>query len=104
MAIDAAALSDLRQFVKRRMGFMMYRENGTKKRAEISDAQVLSNGIVRIKATITPVQNSRIDRIELYNNNSDLWAHQDVDIRITYGQTGVLYWFDFTIKEDINNV
>lgn len=100
MAIDSAALTDLRLFVKRRLSYMRYRENNVWKRANIDDAQVLANGIVRIKALIMPAQNTRIDRVELYNNNGDLWAHQDVDIRITYGQTGVLYWFDFTIKEE----
>ena len=37
--------------------------------------------------------------MELYNSDSALFAHQDCSITINAGQTGILYWFDFNIKE-----
>ena len=48
---------------------------------------------------ISPGSANKIDRVEIYNNNGDLWAHQDVNITMNQGQMGVLYWFDFSIKE-----
>lgn len=99
MALGYAALADLRDFVKRRVGYLQYRAGSVIGKVPITDAQVLSDGTVRIQAMISPGSADRISRVEIYNNNGDLWAHQDVNITIDRGQMGVLYWFDFTIKE-----
>lgn len=98
MALDTAALTDLRIFIKHRAGYLQYRAGGVVNKVPITDAQILADGVVRIQAMISPSA-SKIDRVELYNNNGDLWAHQDVNITMNQGQMGVLYWFDFSIKE-----
>lgn len=100
MALDSAAFNDLRNFIKRRVGFVKYRIENSYYQTMITDATVLPTGIVRVQASIVPAkQKATIDRVELHNINGELWAHQDVSITIDQGQTGVLYWFDFTIKE-----
>lgn len=99
MALDTAAFADLRNYIKKRVGYLQYRVGSSYSKAQITDAQVLNNGTVRIQATIVPRDPITINRVELYNNNGDLWAHQDINISIDHGQTGVLYWFDFTIEE-----
>ena len=99
MALDTAALADLRNFVKRRAGYLQYRAGGVMNKVPITDAQILTDGTVRVQAMISPGSANKIDRVEIYNNNGDLWAHQDVNITINQGQMGVLYWFDFSIKE-----
>ena len=40
-----------------------------------------------------------VNRVELYNSAGELFAHEDVSITINTGQTGILYWFDFNIRE-----
>lgn len=99
MALDTAALNDLRSYVKRRVGFLQYRVGTTYTKVQISDVQILSSGVVRVQASIVPNGAVTINRVELYNNASELWAHQDVSITLDQGQTGVLYWFDFTLRE-----
>ena len=99
MALDNAAFVDLRNYIRRRVHNLKYRIGSSIYTVDISDAEELSNGVVRIKAPIIPSGAGRITRVELYNNNGEIWAHQDCDITIEQGQTGVLYWFDFTVKE-----
>lgn len=99
MALDTAALSDLRSYVKRRVGFLKYRVGTSYTKVPISDVQILPSGVVRIQASIVPSNAVTINRVELYSNASELWAHQDVSITLDQGQTGVLYWFDFTLRE-----
>lgn len=63
---------------------------------------VLPNGTVRAQLTIsaesTPLT---VTRVELYNSDNALWAHQDCSITVNTGQTGILYWFDFTVTEQV---
>ncbi len=98
MALDTAALNDIRGYVKKRVGYLQYRVGTTYTKAPITDAQILSSGVVRVQASIVPGAVT-INRVELYNNAGELWAHQDVSITLDQEQTGVLYWFDFTIRE-----
>lgn len=99
MALDNAALLDLRSYVRKRVSFIRYFSGETYREVPISDAEILSSGVVRIAASIVPEKAITITRVELYNNNGDRWAYQDCNITIDNNQTGVLYWFDFTIKE-----
>lgn len=104
--IDTATLTDLRNYIKRRAGYFRYRVGSTFYKAEITDALILNTGVVRIQASIVPTSPVTINRVELWSNAGELWAHKDVNISIDAGQTGVLYWFDLTleIKEDELNV
>lgn len=99
MALATAALKDLRGYVKRRVGFLKYRVGSSYTSVQISDVQILSSGVVRVQASIVPNAGATVDRVELYNTAGELWAYQDVNITFDQGQTGVLYWFDFTVKE-----
>lgn len=97
--LDKAAFVDLRNFIKKRIVKLKYRVGSTSYDAPISDAMVLDNGAVRFQAPIVPGSPVTINRIEAYNTNGDLWAHQDTVIDIDPGQTGVLYWFEFMTEE-----
>ncbi len=99
MALDAAALTDLRNYTRRRLKYLRYYVGSKHYDTPITDAQILTDGTVRIQATIVPSSAVNITRVELYNNNGNRWAYQDANITIDVEQTGVLYWFDFTIKE-----
>lgn len=98
--LDAAAFSDLRSFVKRRIAFARYRADGVYHQTKLNDIKVLPDGTVRAQLSVIPENKVTVDRVELYNSDSNLWAHQDCNITISTGQTGILYWFDFTITEE----
>jgi hypothetical protein len=98
--LDPAAFADLRGFIKRRIAYARYRVGSTYYTAKINDIIILGSGIVRVQLSIIPAGTVTINRVELYNSDGERWAHQDVSIIISTGQTGVLYWFDFTVREE----
>ena len=95
--IDSAGFTDLRNYIKRRVAYAKYRVGNTYIKTDLSDVAVLPNGTVRAQLTIsaesTPLT---VTRVELYNSDNALWAHQDCSITVHTGQTGILYWFDFS--------
>lgn len=97
--LDNAAFVDLRNYIKKRIVKLKYRVGTTSYDVPVSDAMILTNGVVRIQAPIVPGTPVTINRIEAYNTNGELWAHQDTVIDIEPGQTGVLYWFEFITEE-----
>ena len=98
--IDAVGFYDMRNYIKRRLSYARYRIGTTFYIAQISDIGILPNGTVRAQIVIgtdtTPVT---INRVELYNSDSQLWAHQDCSITISDYQSNIMYWFDFTVEE-----
>jgi len=97
--LDPAAFTDLRNFIKQKIARAQYRVGSTDYPATINDVEILPNGTVRAKLSIIPSGQVTINRVELFNNNNERWVHQDVNITIETGQTGVLYWFDFAVIE-----
>lgn len=95
-----AAFEDLNNFIKRRIVRAQYRVDSTYYPATLNDIVILPTGTVRALLSIIPGGTVTINRVELYNSDGKLWAYQDVSIEISTGQTGVLYWFDFTIMEE----
>lgn len=97
---DQLTFTDLRNYIKRRVAYAKYRVGNTYIKTDLSDVAVLPNGTVRAQLTIsaesTPLT---VTRVELYNSDNALWAHQDCSITVNTGQTGILYWFDFTVTE-----
>lgn len=97
--LDTAAFTDLRGYIKRRIAGAKYRVGTTYYTTSLNDITILPNGTVRAQLSIIPGGTVTINRVELFNSDGNLWAHQDVSITISTGQTGVLYWFDFTVTE-----
>ncbi len=102
--IDAAAYTDLRNFIKRRIAGARYRVDGAYRDAQATKVVVLEDGTVRAQVSIIPGETIAVDRVELYNSDGLAWAHEDCNITLSPGQTGILYWFDFTIKEGASDV
>lgn len=101
MALDEGIFNDLRNYLKRRIVFMRYKTETTYERIPIVSCEILNDGTVRVTADIVPKTTpAKIKRVEVYNGNGTLIAHQDTDITISEGQTGVLYWFDFIIRKE----
>lgn len=98
--LDPAAFTDLRGYIKRRIAYARYRVGSTYYTASINDITILGTGVVRVQLGIIPAGTVTINRVELFNSDGNLWAHQDVSITISTGQTGVLYWFEFTVTEE----
>lgn len=98
--LDTAAFVGMREYIQGQISYAKYRVGSTYYSASINGIDVLSNGTVRVRLSIVPGGGTiTVNRVELYNDAEELWAHQDVSITVSASQTGVLYWFDFTITE-----
>lgn len=98
--LDIAGFADLRSYIKRRVAYARYRVDGTWTKVLLSDVKIRPDGIVRVQLNINSGGSTiTVNRVELYNSDNELWAHQDCDIQVTAGQTGILFWFDFNITE-----
>lgn len=99
--LDAAGFTDLRNYIKRRVRYARYRVGSTFYKTYLTDVDILSDGTVRVLVNVNSGGNPiTVNRAELYNSDALLWAHQDCNIKLTTGQTGALFWFDFKIREE----
>lgn len=98
--LDPAGLADYREFTKKRIAYARYRVSGTWTTVYLSSVDVLGNGVVRAALNINSGGSAMtVNRVELFNQDGNLFAHEDCSITIAAGQTGILYWFDFKITE-----
>ncbi len=94
------ALEKFRAFVKRNIYRARYRTGSTWREATINQVEIQSGGTVRAWLAINPGGAATVNRVELLDPAGATWAYQDVSISVTAQQTGILYWFDFTIREE----
>ena len=94
------ALDKFRAFIRRNIYRARYRVGSTWREAAITKVEIQSGGTVRAWLAITPGGAATVKRVELLDPSGATWAYQDVSISVTAQQTGILYWFDFTIKEE----
>lgn len=103
--IDVAGFSDLRNYIKRRVAYARYRAGNTWTKVPLSSCTVRSDGIVRAALNINNNGSTiTVTRVELYNTDQELWAHQDCSIKVESTQSGILFWFDFRITESEDDV
>lgn len=99
--IDVAGFEDFRKFLKRRLAYARYRVGSTFYKTTISTITIFDDGKVRVTVNVNANNNSiRVNRVELYNTDAQLFAHQDCDLPLAQGQTGIFFWFDFTFREE----
>lgn len=94
------ALDKFRAFIRRNIYRARYRVGSTWREAAINEVEIQSGGTVRAWLAITPGGAATVTRVELLDSSGATWAYQDVSISVTDQQSGILYWFDFTIKEE----
>lgn len=94
------ALSGFRAFIQRSIYKARYRTGSTWQEAAINAVEIQPSGTVRARLAIAPGVAATVNRVELLDVHGATWAYQDVSISITNQQTGILYWFDFTIREE----
>ena len=94
------ALDKFRAFVKRNIYRARYRVGSTWREAVINEVETQPGGTARAWLATTPGGAAAVNRVELLDPSGATWAYQDVSISVTAQQSGILYWFDFTIKEE----
>lgn len=103
--LDAAGFSDLRNYLKRRLSYGRYQVGTTWTKVPLTGVDIQSNGIVRVRLNVNSGGSEiTVNRVELYNTDGSLFAHQDCSITVAAGQTGILFWFDFNFTENEEDV
>lgn len=98
--IDIQGFADMRDYISRRLSYARYCAAGVFSAVPLSNVAVLANGTVRAQVVIAAAETPMtVTRVELYNSDGQLWAHQDCSITINSGQRSILYWFDFKVEE-----
>lgn len=96
--IEAAAFTDLRKYITKRIGYAEYRVGAAWKRAKLEDISIQPDGTVRVKITI-PDNGVTVNRVAVYSTIGEMWAYKDCNIVVDKSQTGILFWFDFLLTE-----
>lgn len=96
--IEAAAFTDLRNYIKKRIGSAKYRVDSTWKPAVLSGTTIQPDGTVRVKIQIAE-KGVTINRVAVYSSLGEMWAYKDCNIVVGKEQTGALFWFDFVLTE-----
>ena len=97
--LTAAAITDLREFIKRQILYAEYRIGSTYYRADISETEITAGGIVRIKIPISESLPVTINQIRLINVYDQVWASKDISVTTNALQTHYLQWIDINITE-----
>lgn len=97
--LTAAALTDLREFIKQRIAYAEFRVGSTYYLAAISEIEITEGGVVRVKIPITHPTPATITQVRLYSFFNQVWASKDISVTTNALQTHYLQWFDFNITE-----
>ena len=97
--LQTAAFTDLRNYIKGRIGSAQYKVGSTWHDATIVDQSITVDGIVRIKCQIAPGAACTISEVRLLSTASEVWLSKTVSVVIESASTNLLQWFDFNVTE-----
>lgn len=98
--LQAAAFSDLRNYITKRIYKAQYQRGGSWYDAALVSKEVTNTGIARIKVQISPGVATTITGVRLINTDNQVWAVKSVNVMIETADTNLLQWFDFEITEE----
>lgn len=98
--LQAAAFTDLRNYIVKRIYKAQYQRGGSWYDAALVGKEVTNTGIARIKVQISPGVATTITGVRLINMDNQVWAVKSVNVVIETADTNLLQWFDFEITEE----
>lgn len=98
--LQAAAFSDLRNYIVKRIYKAQYQRGGSWYDAALVSKEVTNTGIARIKVQISPGVATTITGVRLINMDNQVWAVKSINVVIETADTNLLQWFDFEITEE----
>ncbi len=100
--LTTTALTSIKNHMKKMVVSAKYKVGSTYYDAEISNAQVLSDGRLAIDVLIdhSLSGNITVTEVQLYDVNGSLWAKKAESVSRADVQEGILYRFAFTITEE----
>lgn len=93
------ALTDLRNFIKRRIAYAQYKVGSTYYDVPIAEIEI-TGGIVRVKYQIATGYACTITEARLISTEGVVWASSPINVVIEDSTVQHLQWFDFNVVEE----
>ncbi len=97
------AFESFKTFIEKNIAYakVEFDKNGKLEKVVIHKRERLKDGRVALSLSITPetTKQTTVSRVQLYDNNNDLWADKEENILLKDVQEGVLYRFSFDFRE-----
>ena len=99
--LTQTAINDFKDFLDSIIAYGKVTVNGTQTQVPIHRRERLSDGRVAVYMNITPQVSgtATVQRVQLYNKNSELWADKAENIKLSNVTEGALYRFVFKFVE-----
>ena len=99
--LTQTAITDFKDFLDDIIAYAVVTVNGTQKQIPIHRRERLSDGRVAVYLNIAPQlgTTATIQKVQLYNKNSLLWADKAENIQLSNVSEGALYRFVFNFTE-----
>ena len=99
--VEAAMLTDIKNYIRRKVGYAKYKVGNTYYTAAIRSAYIMDDGRIAVTFLVdhTVSGNIVVTQVQLYNLNGSLWASKAESISRQDAQEGILYRFAFSITE-----
>lgn len=97
--LTTAAFKDLRNFIKRDIYKAQYQVAGSWYEAPIVETIVTADGIVRVKAQVSPGMACTIQAVRLINQEQEVFCVKTVNVILETATTNLMQWFDFNVTE-----
>ncbi len=95
-----AALTGLRNYVKRTVGYARYKLNGSWVQTDLTSVETGNDGIVYISFMIQPAANTgTVTEVQIYDTAGDLWFDKTVSLDMTTVAEAFYYLVKITITE-----
>lgn len=98
--LSTTALVDLRNFIKRKIAYAQYKVGSTYYDVPISEIEITSDGIVRVKYQIATGRPCTITGARLISTDGNVWASADINVVIEDSIVQHMQWFDFNVVEE----
>lgn len=97
------AFDSFKTFVETNIAYakVEFDKSGKPEKVAIHRRERLKDGRIALSLSITPEKTGKtiVTRVQLYDNNNDLWADKTENILLKDVQEGVLYRFSFDFRE-----
>ncbi len=99
--LTSAALEGFKNFIETNIAYAKVTVGGKSEKVLIHRKERLKDGKIAIYISITPQNSSTVTvtKVQLYNNNNEVWAEKNENIPIKKVNEGLLYRFKFDFVE-----
>lgn len=99
--LTSVALEGFKKFIESNIAYANVTVGGKSEKVLIQRRERMKDGKIAIYISITPQSSTTVNltKVQLYNNNNEVWAEKNENIPIKKVNEGLLYRFKFDFTE-----